>query len=81
MSPALLRRLRPLLWLAACAGLALPAGALERLEVRVPGGSGDLGAALRGASLLITSEADGQHDAQDLFAAARADYGKLLGAL
>lgn len=81
MSPALLRCLRPLLWLAACAGLALPAGALERLEFRVPGGSGDLVAALRGASLLITSEADGQHDAQDLFAAARADYGKLLGTL
>jgi translocation and assembly module TamA len=70
-----------MLWLAACACLALPAGALERLEFRVPGGSDDLVMALRGASLLITSEADGQKDAQDLFAAARADYGKLLGAL
>lgn len=55
--------------------------ALDRLEFRVPGGSEKLVEALRGASLLVTSGEDGQEDAQDLFAAARADYGKLLGAL
>lgn len=81
MSPALPRPLRPILWLVACGWLALPAVALERLEFRVPGGSDDLAEALRGASLLVTSDRDGQEDAQDLFAAARADYGKLLGVL
>lgn len=82
MSPALSRPLRPIiLWLVACGWLAVPATALERLDFRVPGGSDDLVEALRGASLLATSELDGQDDAQDLFAAARADYGKLLGAL
>lgn len=81
MSPALSRPLRPILWLVACGWLAVPAMALERLDFRVPGGSDDLVEALRGASLLATSELDGQDDAQDLFAAARADYGKLLGAL
>ena len=57
------------------------AAALERLDFAVAGGDGDLTAALRAASLLVTSELDGQEDAQDLFAVARADYGKLLGAL
>jgi translocation and assembly module TamA len=38
-------------------------------------------AALKSASLLVSSELDGQEDAQDLFAAARAEYGRLLGAL
>lgn len=61
--------------------LAGPGLALERLEFNAPGASKDLMAALRGASLLVTSEADGQEDAQDLFAAARAEYGRLLGAL
>lgn len=58
-----------------------PAVALERLEFRVAGGDKALTEALRGASGLVTSELDGQDNAQDLFALARADYGKLLGAL
>lgn len=59
-----------------------PAGALERLDFRVAGdGGADLAETLRGASLLVASELDGQDDAQDLFAAARAEYGRLLGAL
>lgn len=81
MSPALSRPLRCLLAVVAAGGLALPSAALDRLDFRVPGGSEDLIGALRGASVLVTSELDGQDDAQDLFAAARADYGKLLGAL
>lgn len=71
------------------AGLALllstslvsgPAGALD-LVLRAPGADDDLRAALTGASLLATSVNDGQTDPQDLFAAARAEYGRLLGAL
>lgn len=72
-----------------CCGVALtafilfggPVGALERLEFRTPGASDDLAEALRAASLLEASELDGQTNAQDLFAAARAEYGALLGAL
>lgn len=68
----------------ATALLALVAGpgmGLERLEFQAPGADADLLAALKGASLLVASELDGQEVAQDLFAAARAEYGRLLGAL
>lgn len=57
------------------------AGALETIGFDTPGASEDLRAALQGASLLLTSQAEKQTDAQDLFAAARADYGRLLGTL
>jgi translocation and assembly module TamA len=58
-----------------------PGVALERLEFEAPAADKDLLAALKSASLLVSSELDGQEDAQDLFAAARAEYGRLLGAL
>ena len=61
--------------------LAGPGMALERLEFQVTGADKDLLAALKAASMLVSSELDGQDDAQDLFAAARAEYGRLLGAL
>ena len=67
--------------LIALATLGGPAAALERLDFRTPGASEDLAKALRAASLLVTSELDGQTDAQDLFASARAEYAALLGAL
>ncbi len=67
--------------LIALAALGGPAAALERLDFRTPGASEDVAQALRAASLLVTSELDGQDNAQDLFAAARAEYAALLGAL
>lgn len=63
------------------AGLAGPGMALERLEFTAPGADEALLDSLRGASVLLAEERDGQQDAQDLFAAARAEYGRLLGAL
>lgn len=66
--------------LALCS-LAPPAPAFERLDFTVEGGDRDLVKTLRGASLLIAQKNDGLIDAQDLFAAARADYARLLGAL
>jgi len=58
-----------------------PVPALDRLDFQVTGGDKALTKTLRGASLLLTQQADGVTDAQDLFAAARADYARILGAL
>lgn len=55
--------------------------AQDFLTFRTPGASDDLRSALRGASLLVTSKQEEQTNAQDLFAAARAEYARLLGAL
>jgi translocation and assembly module TamA len=55
--------------------------ALETITFSTPGASKDLRAALQGASLLLTAQAEKQTDPQDIFAAARAEYGRLLGAL
>jgi translocation and assembly module TamA len=60
---------------------AMPAAPLERLDFSVAGGDEDLLKDLRGASLLISQEAQKQTAPQDLFAAARADYGRILNAL
>lgn len=65
----------------ATASLAMPSVALERLDFLTPGASDDLRDALRDASLLIQARRDRTEAAQDLFAAARADYGRLLGVL
>ncbi len=45
------------------------------------GGDADLEDTLRNASLLLGAEAEGKTEAQDLFAAATAEYGRLVGAL
>ena len=60
-----------------------PSPALDGLEFNVVGqdGDADLAKTLRSASLLLTQQADGATDAADLFAAARADYARILGAL
>ncbi len=63
------------------APLAMPGRALDRLDFAVATQDERLARAVRGASLLLAQEADGQTDAQDLFAAARADYARILGAL
>lgn len=59
----------------------LPANALERIDFNVAGGDEDVAAAMRAASVLLATQAEGTADAQDIFAAARAEYGRLVGAL
>ncbi len=65
----------------AAAMFGLPAGALDRLDFTVAGNDEDLVEAVRDASLLLSQEDDGQSDVQDIFAAARADYARILNAL
>lgn len=62
-------------------GIGLPAAALDSLSFSFPGADKKLRAALLSASLLEQAERDGPADALDLFAAARTDYGRILGAL
>lgn len=58
------------------------ASALDRLEFLTPGAPRELRQSLIGASLVAQANRDKEPDtAQDLYAAARADYGRLLGAL
>jgi translocation and assembly module TamA len=67
--------------LLAALGAPLPATALDEVVFRVQGGDAALEQLLRGASSLLAVQADGTTDALDVFAAARAEYGRLLGAL
>ena len=67
---------------AALLGLAAPSAlALDRLDISVAGGSEDLREAVEAASQLRTLQAEGQTDPQDLLAAARADYARILAAM
>lgn len=70
-------------WLpiAALAVLAAPALGATDVQFTAPGASKDLLAALKGASVILSTQAAGNAQPQDLFAAARADYGALIGAL
>lgn len=77
----MIHRLRCIVAAAVAVCLAGPVAALDRLDFWVAGTDAALTKALRAASRLVAARADGQVDAQDLFAAARADYGVLLGAL
>jgi translocation and assembly module TamA len=72
-----------LLAAAAClAGLlAGPASAADDIRFLTPGASADLQSALRAASPLLLAQREDRSDAQDLFAAARAEYSALLAAL
>lgn len=67
--------------IAALAVSGSQAVALETITFDTPGASKDLRAALQGASLLLAAQGENQTDPQDVFAAARAEYGRLLGAL
>jgi translocation and assembly module TamA len=58
-----------------------PILALDRLDVRVLGENDELTRLVNSASLLRSLSDQGQTDPQDLVAAARADYGRILGAL
>lgn len=55
--------------------------ALDQLDFAVAGDDAEVEQALRGASLLLAAQAEGTTNAQDLFASARAEYGRLVGAL
>ena len=56
-----------------------PARALDNVNFVVRGGDDALTEAFRAASLIVQAENEGQVDPQTLFAAARADYGRLVG--
>ncbi len=60
--------------------LALPVGALEPFAFSVAGDDSRLADRLRGASLLLAVEGDRPAD-EELFATARQEYGRLIGAL
>lgn len=78
------RRARTGLVLALASSLLLAtphAQALDAIEFKTPGASEQLRDDLRAASLLLAAKRDRVTDAQDLFASARADYSRLLGAL
>lgn len=60
---------------------SLPADALERLDITVASEEAGLVGAIEAASLLRSLQAQGQSNPQDLLAAARADYGRILAAL
>lgn len=61
--------------------LGQSATALDRLDVQVSGGDADLTALVNSASLLRSLADQRQTETQDLVAAARADYGRILAAL
>ena len=61
--------------------LGLPAWALDDLRFVVSGGGEDLEDDLRNASLLVAAQNEDVTDPTELLAAARADYGRLVGAL
>lgn len=59
----------------------LPAHALEDLSFKITSGGEEIEEAVREASLLRSLQAQDQTAAQDLIAAARADYARILAAL
>lgn len=67
--------------LAALCIIAGPVWSLDRLDFRVSGGSEQIVKAVRDASLVASMEAGGQTEPQDMLAAARSDYGRILAAL
>lgn len=60
---------------------APPAFALDRLDIAVAGGSEDLTEVVREASQVRALQVQGQTAPQDLLAAARSDYARILAAL
>ena len=66
---------------ALCLPLILPTLPLSAADVTLRAGDDDLAKSLRGASLSVQAQADGTEDAQELIAAAQADYRRLLAAL
>jgi translocation and assembly module TamA len=60
---------------------AASAQALDRLDISVAGGSEELQETVEAASQLRSLQVEGQTDPQDLLAAARADYARILAAM
>ena len=60
---------------------AQPLAALDDLTFSLPGVERKLKRSLLAASLMAQANRDGETNAQDIFAAARADYARFLGAL
>ncbi len=83
MQPPVLRHHRRLLMAGAIVlGLTGTAGQAVEIDFRFPAENEGLADALRAASILREAKRDDQSaDALDLFASARAEYGRLLGAL
>ncbi|MCU0803439.1 MAG: outer membrane protein assembly factor, partial [Rhodobacteraceae bacterium] len=67
--------------LAAAIALAPSAFAFDRITFDVASDERTLQKELRAASLLLSAQHEGDTNAQDLFAAARGEYGRLVGAL
>jgi translocation and assembly module TamA len=67
--------------LAALLALASAPAHAQEVAFAAPGADADLNDRLRGASLTLARVAEGPAPASDIVAAARADYGRLLGAL
>lgn len=66
----------------AVSGLFAASGsAFDGVDFEAQGADRKLARALAGASLTLQAEAEGDDDPQGLFAAARTDYGRILGAL
>jgi translocation and assembly module TamA len=59
----------------------LPAAALDRLDFRLVGGDAEMSEVVENASLVRSLQAQGATNPQDILAAARADYGRILAAL
>ena len=68
-------------WGGFLAAAGSPGLALDRLDVQVRGGDESLTRLVSSASLLRSLSEQDQTDTQDLVAAARADYGRILAAL
>ena len=58
-----------------------PAVALDAVDFSVPGAEGGLESRLRAASLVLEAEAAGTTDPQELLAAAKAEYARMVGVL
>ena len=70
------------MWAALALALSVgSASALDSVEFRVEGGGDSLERDLRAASLVLAAKREKVTDPQELFAAAQAEYGRLVGAL
>ena len=58
-----------------------PAAIAQDVNLQIAGATDTLRDAIRGASLLYSGQDEEDTDAQDILASARADYGRILGAL
>lgn len=60
---------------------AAPSGALDTVDFRIVGGNEDLRKSLRDASTVVAAKRDGRLASEDVLAAARAEYSRIVNAL